>query len=243
MVGILTRAPRVGHGKSRLAAGVGSHAAAVLSRAFLLDVARKLGHDDRWGCALFVEPAEACDEVAALTGIADARPQASGGLGGRLAAAAASLATDGARAVVLLGSDAPLVEDHDVVQAIEALERYDVVFGPATDGGYYAVGLGPAALDGGVGELFSDEIPWSTSRVLEESERVARGLGWSVAHIRPRSDIDTVRDLASLRRELAARPGGAANTRKALRTLDDQQTRTTRSPVIGAMAPRDGLRS
>ena len=240
MVGILTRAPRVGHGKSRLAASVGAHAAAVLSRAFLLDVAQELGHDDRWGCALFVEPADACDEVATLTGITDARPQASGGLGGRLAAAGASLAADGARAVVLLGSDVPLVQRSDVAQAIEALERHDVAFGPATDGGYYAVGLGTAALDGGVGELFSDAIPWSTSTVLEESERVARGLGWSVAHIRPRSDIDTAQDLTSLRQELAARPGGATNTREALCALDEQQTKTKPTAVTSAMAPKDG---
>jgi rSAM/selenodomain-associated transferase 1 len=222
MVGILARVPRVGQGKSRLAASVGAEMAAALSRAFLLDIVRELGHDDRWSCALFVEPPDECDEAAALTGIADARPQSGGSIGSRMAAAASSLADGGARAVVLAGSDVPLLEASDVAQALGTLGRHDMVFGPAGDGGYYLVGLGPAVLETGLGTLFTDAIPWSTSVVLEESERIARGLGWSVAQIRPLSDVDTAHDLASLRRELAARPGTAVHTREALRALDEQ---------------------
>ena len=94
-----------------------------------------------------MEPPEERDEAAALTGIADTHPQPSGSIGTRLAAAAASLATGEARAVVLVGSDAPLLEAGDVAQALATLEQHDTVFGPARDGGYYAVGLGPAALD------------------------------------------------------------------------------------------------
>lgn len=224
-VGILTRVPRVGRGKSRLSATVGAETAAALSRAFLLDIVGELGHDDRWACALFVDPPEARDEAAALTGIADTRPQPSGSIGTRMAAAAVSLAAGGARAVVLVGSDAPLLEAGDVAQALGALGRHDTVFGPARDGGYYAVGLGPAALDTRLEALFGDAIAWSTNTVLQESERVARDLGWSVARIRPLTDVDTVEDLASLRRELAARPGAAAHTRDVLRALDEQQTR------------------
>ena len=220
MVGILTRAPRVGRGKSRLAAAVGAETAAALSRAFLLDIAHELGHDDRWDCALFVEPPEACDEVVALTGIVDARPQPIGNIGTRMAAAALSLAASGARTVVLVGSDAPLLGAGDIGQSLGMLGRHDIVFGPARDGGYYAVGLGPAAIGTDLEPLFGDEIPWSTKTVLRDSERVARGLGWSVAHTRPHTDVDTVEDLARLRRELAARPGAAAHTRRALRALD-----------------------
>lgn len=219
MVGILTRAPRVGRGKSRLAATVGAETAAGLARAFLLDTARELSHDERWACALFVDPPDACDEVAALTGIFDARPQPGGSIGERLAAAALSLAADGARTVVLVGSDAPVLEAGDVSQVLVALSRHDVAFGPARDGGYYAVGLGPAAIDAGPEPLFGDAIRWSTSTVLRDSERIARDLGWSVAHTRPLTDVDAVEDLAPLRAELAARPGAAPHTRQALRAL------------------------
>ena len=224
MVGILTRVPRVGRGKSRLAAAVGAETAAALSRAFLLDLVRELGHDDRWACALFVDPPEACDEVAALTGIADTRPQPSGSIGTRMAAAALSLAAGGTRAVVLVGSDAPHLEAGDVADLLATLWRQDIVFGPAEDGGYYAVGLGPAVLDTRLEALFGDEIPWSTNTVLRNSEQVAHGLGWSVARIRPLTDVDTVQDLASLRRELAARPEVADHTRDVLRVLEAQQT-------------------
>jgi hypothetical protein len=183
-----------------------------------------------------VEPPEACDEAAALTGIADTRPQPGGSIGTRLAAAAASLAAGGATAVVLVGSDAPLLEAGDVAQALETLRRHDIVFGPARDGGYYAVGLGPAALDTGLETLFGDAIPWSTDTVLRESERVARGLGWSVGHTRLLDDVDTAQDLANLRRELAARPGAAAHTRDVLGALDGRRDEAGR--VDHRMAPR-----
>ncbi|MBT8487370.1 MAG: DUF2064 domain-containing protein, partial [Gemmatimonadetes bacterium] len=81
------------------------------------------------------------------------------------------------------------------------LRDHDVVVGPATDGGYYLVGLTRPSP-----ELFAG-IEWSTPRVLPQTlERIAaRGL--TVALLTAKSDVDTADDLTeSLRTGV---PGGA----------------------------------
>src|SRR5262249_35390728 len=70
-----------------------------------------------------------------------------------------------------------------------ALDDYDVVLGPAHDGGYYLMGLNrhrPA--------LFED-IPWSTPSVLASTAERAGALGLSVHHLAPLRDVDTIEDL------------------------------------------------
>ncbi len=73
----------------------------------------------------------------------------------------------GAGQVVIIGSDClDLTTDH-LEQAFTALETVDVVLGPATDGGYYLLGMNtlhPA--------VFVDNMPWSQSTLLEQTEAV-----------------------------------------------------------------------
>lgn len=69
--------------------------------------------------------------------------------------------------VLFFGSDTPDLDKCHVEQAIAALQDYDVVVGPAEDGGYYCIGL-----NGAYHFLFED-IPWSTELVFSETiERV-----------------------------------------------------------------------
>ncbi|MEE8422641.1 MAG: TIGR04282 family arsenosugar biosynthesis glycosyltransferase, partial [Dehalococcoidia bacterium] len=142
-VALMSRAPRTGATKSRLAEAVGAEAAAALARAFLLDAAEAVRAGD-WHAAVFVEPAEAVEEVAALTGIEDARPQAAGDLGGRMLAAVDELAGDGYGPVIVVGSDIPMMSAQHIEEAfaaLGALDGCDIVFGPAEDGGYYLVAM------------------------------------------------------------------------------------------------------
>ena len=92
-------------------------------------------------------------------------PQAPGDLGARLTAAFAAAFAGGARRVVAIGADAPLLGPGLVRRALRALRRRDAVIGPAADGGYYLVGLGkevPGVFEG---------ISWSTPSVLGETLR------------------------------------------------------------------------
>ncbi len=198
-VALMTRAPRPGEGKSRLAAAVGEEAAARLAGAFLLDAAAAVTGGGDWHPTLFVEPADAVPELAALTGIEDARPQASGDIGLRMLAVAAELERERYAPIVIVDSDVPTLAPHHPRDALGVLRRRDVVFGPAEDGGYYLVAMWRAQP-----ALFTDAgIEWGGSEVLLRLERVARLAGLSSGRIAPERDIDTAADLERLRERIA----------------------------------------
>lgn len=70
---------------------------------------------------------------------------------------------DGSSATVGIGTDCPSLSPEVLAAAFEALQGCPVVFGLATDGGYYLVGLTQL-----VPELFHG-IAWGTETVLERS--------------------------------------------------------------------------
>ena len=87
-------------------------------------------------------------------------PQARGDLGARLESAFAAAFADGATAVLAMGTDCPGLTTDRLRAALAALAASDLVLGPATDGGYYLIGLARPAP-----ELFAG-VPWGTERVL-----------------------------------------------------------------------------
>jgi len=89
---------------------------------------------------------------------------------------------------ILIGSDIAGLNPRILEEAFELLKDHDLVFGPANDGGYYLVGCKKNHP-----EIF-DNIPWSTSRVLEVSLEIAANLDLSVALLPPLNDIDYIED-------------------------------------------------
>lgn len=94
----------------------------------------------------------------------------------------------GAERVAVIGSDCPYVLVEDAEQAWRVLDKHDVVFGPANDGGYWLVAA--KQLHAG---LFAG-IDWGSASVLEQSLARARNLGLKTALLRQLSDVDTERD-------------------------------------------------
>ena len=200
-VGVLTRYPERGVGKTRLATVVGEEHAHRLARAMLLDVCEAVRGAALCHATVFVEPADAIDATAELTAIPDARAQSRGGIGARMLEAARSLAGDGFRPIILVGSDLPLLDSARIHHALRALRRADVVFGPASDGGYYLVGMQRA-----LPALFEDrEIEWGGPRVLEASIAAAERAGLDYGLLPESFDVDTGEDLERLREEFARR--------------------------------------
>jgi uncharacterized protein len=89
---------------------------------------------------------------------------------------------------ILIGSDIAGLNLKILGEAFELLEDHDLVFGPANDGGYYLVGCKKNHAG-----IF-DNIPWSTSKVLEISLQKAANLGLKVALLPPLNDIDYIED-------------------------------------------------
>jgi rSAM/selenodomain-associated transferase 1 len=194
VLAVFVKAPLVGTVKTRLGAAVGHwEATQVYRRVGRLLV--RASAAPYYRTVVWYTPARRGRAVRAwLRGpwVSSFRPQVNGDLGRRLRAAFASHFAEGAASVVVIGSDCPGVGRRVIVQAFHALERCDVVLGPALDGGYYLIGLtGPRP------SLF-DAIPWSSARVLAETEARARTLSLSTSRLAPLRDVDTLTDARAL---------------------------------------------
>ena len=115
--------------------------------------------------------------------------QEEGDLGARMfSAIKRSLRRDSGK-VVLTGTDIQgQVSDH-IKAAFNALNAKDVVIGPATDGGYWLVGMkNPCNIFEG--------ISWGEESVLRQTLDLAERKGVSVDLLTPVNDLDTVNDLS-----------------------------------------------
>ena len=110
------------------------------------------------------------------------------GLGDRMEDAfARTFAGDGGPAIII-GTDCPGITTEYLAEAFRALEKHDVVVGPALDGGYTLLGmrrLHPT--------LFRD-VEWSTDRVLPTTLDRAAAAGLTVRQLAPLRDVDHEED-------------------------------------------------
>jgi rSAM/selenodomain-associated transferase 1 len=130
----------------------------------------------------------------------DVVDQVGDGLGARLAAAVATcFRAEPAEPVVLIGMDTPQVRPGLLVEAGRRLAAgADAVLGPATDGGYWLIGLArpvPGAFAG---------VPMSTAATGAVQRARLDALGCRTAVIDRLTDVD---DAASARRVARAVPG------------------------------------
>ena len=188
---IFLKAPRLGEVKTRLAKALGRERARDAYRQLvdtLLRNLRKLPDVE-----LCYTPADAKDEITPwLQPGWTAVPQTTGDLGARL--------TDAFnRGAVIIGSDCPYVTAKDIREAFEALRTCDLVVGPATDGGYWLIGLRQPQPS-----LFTN-IPWSTENVLAETLARAKTAGLKIHLLRLLADIDTAEDWETFQSTATAR--------------------------------------
>ena len=193
---VFGREPIPGRVKTRLAAGVGEEAAALIYAELLahaLGVAASVEADVVLALAepparSFRPPLEVAIEV-----------QCSGDLGRRLSATFERRFAEGYRRVAVIGSDCPSLAPRHLDGALMALAERPVVLGPAADGGYWLVGARPP-----LAEMFTD-IPWSTDGVLRATRARLRRLGLDWLELEELADLDTEADLE----QAVAAPGGS----------------------------------
>ncbi|MCQ4188795.1 TIGR04282 family arsenosugar biosynthesis glycosyltransferase [Methylocystis suflitae] len=151
----------------------------------LTQTLQRLGADPRWITWLAVTP----DRSGPWPPRFGVLPQGKGDLGERMARVAKALP---AGPVLIMGSDVPRVTIVEVAGAFRALRNHDAVFGPAADGGYWAVGFRrrPRFVD-----PFRD-VRWSTEHALSDS--LANLAGASVAMLNMHEDVDDAASLARL---------------------------------------------
>jgi rSAM/selenodomain-associated transferase 1 len=96
--------------------------------------------------------------------------------------------------VLVIASDCPDIPKKILQEARLALERYSVVIGPSTDGGYYLIGFTKQ----GFSPQTFEAVTWSTNKVFNETMCKLKDQSQSI-HILPEwSDVDTFADLKRL---------------------------------------------
>ncbi len=197
VLGLFTKWPSPGAVKTRLADGDPDWGALV-ARAFLLDTMHRLAAVDARRLLAFAPADREADFAAITAGRFALTPQADGDLGRRLIAFVDRRLAEGAQAVVVVGADSPTLPVEYVDRAFAALERADVVLGPATDGGYYLVGCGPTR------PPIFDGVAWGAATVLADTTAALADPRWRLSVLPPWYDVDTPDDWTMLCGHLAA---------------------------------------
>lgn len=189
---LFTKFPQPGLVKTRLARDVGADNAAKLQMAFIEDELRMLagiGADVTLCC----DPCRPLSDYERLFGPGFAyRPQQGADLGERMLRALHTTLEETGRKTLLIGSDLPDLPGAHLSQACAALRAAQVCLGPATDGGFYLLGVRePLPAD-----IFKGVV-WSGPRVLEKTLANC-GLKGVIHHLLPAwPDVDTVDDLSA----------------------------------------------
>ncbi len=115
--------------------------------------------------------------------------QGEGDLGKRMMRSLLYAFQKNAEQVVIIGTDCPGVNAEILATAFKQLHAFDLVLGPAVDGGYYLIGMRQL-----FAELFTN-IDWGTSQVFAQTLEIAQKLNLSVFYLPTLADVDRPEDL------------------------------------------------
>ena len=184
---IFTRNPELGKCKTRLAATIGDraaldvyihllrHTAKVCSQIDAVDkyvyYSEHLGDGALWNPSIFTPEVQQGPD-----------------LGKRMKQAFVTAFGRGYEKVVLIGSDLPDLQTEDLRKAFSALDAHEAVIGPASDGGYYLIGLRRL-----IPNLFENK-PWGGDQVLQATLSDLSGI--QVSLLSEKNDVDRYEDIA-----------------------------------------------
>ncbi len=198
---LFTRFPEPGKTKTRLIPHLGAEGAAQLQKEM---TEHTVGQAHRAGARIEVRYAGGSLEKMRdwLGADLDYAEQGEGDLGERMDRAFAEHFERGNERVVIVGSDCPSNGLGNMQAAFVALETADCVIGPASDGGYYLIGLRregvatplPRSRPSATfpSELFQG-IDWGGEHVFEQTKKAASEL--TVAELRQLDDVDRPEDI------------------------------------------------
>ncbi len=235
-LGIFARFPEPGRAKTRLIPALGPEGAARLHEEMVRHTLR-MTDDLKQTRAVMVEVWLAGgdeDRFLALFGARTYRAQAAGDLGDRMACAFRSMLAE-TSAALIIGTDCPALDATLLSEALDELGTHDLVLGPATDGGYYLIGLRAPASG-----LF-EEMPWGTDAVCAETLRRAGGLGLRVHQLRMLDDVDEPRDLTVWEKYRSSEGGPAVAMRPSVSVVIPALNEAARIAATIDSARRDDV--
>ncbi len=189
---IFTRYPEPGKAKTRLMPALSAEAAADLHRQmteYTLAQVKPLQQNCELTVEVWFAGGDRTQMELWLSADLRYQPQPEGNLGDRMRQAFQAAFDRDVDAAIIIGTDCPELTEALLVKAFQALQQTDVVLGPATDGGYYLIGLRQA-----IPELFQ-AITWSTDRVLQQTVTIVEKLNLSFTLLPMLTDVDRPEDL------------------------------------------------
>lgn len=190
---VFTRYPEPGRSKTRLIPALGADGAAELHRRMArhtLQWAERLAETRPVNVRVRFTGAEAAAMAECFGSQFLYEPQGEGDLGQRLERAVREAFPVGCRRVVAVGTDCPNLSEQIVRQAFDHLQDHDLVIGPATDGGYYLIGVSRHC------DSLFQHISWGSDQVLQQTLTAARQANLSIALLPTLADVDRPEDLA-----------------------------------------------
>ncbi|QMW01548.1 TIGR04282 family arsenosugar biosynthesis glycosyltransferase [Spirosoma foliorum] len=177
---VFVKNPIPGQVKTRIARTVGD-ARAVEVYSHLLAYTQQLAHSFANECVVyygdFINPDDGWNQYPKYQ-------QTGADLGERMANAFQEQFATGANKVIIIGSDCLEITPDHINQAIRVLDTVDVVIGPATDGGYYLLGMNQLQAF-----LFRD-MPWSQPELCQLTELAILQHNLTFARLGELTDID-----------------------------------------------------
>jgi uncharacterized protein len=184
---IFARNPALGRVKTRLAKEIGDEKALQVYLK-LLEHTHKVA--DEADCTKHIYYTDNLDEFGLLDYFKFKKfLQHGNDLGDRMMNAVINGMKDGFGRIVIIGSDCIEISSQVIEEAFTALEEKDCVLGPASDGGYYLIGMKE------IHESIFTDKKWSSEDVFLDTmlDMQANNLSYHV--LKTLNDIDTKEDL------------------------------------------------
>jgi hypothetical protein len=193
---VFTRYPQPGKTKTRLIPALGAEGAAQLQRAMTeYTLAQAALLSDAVSVEVWFAGGDRQLMQTWLGSQLAYHPQPDGDLGYRMQEAFEVAFAAGYERVITIGIDCPELSSAVMQRALDVLQSHDLVLGPATDGGYYLIGLSRFIPDLFVG------VDWGTVAVLSQTVAIAQRLGLAIAYLDPLTDVDCPEDLVVWERQ------------------------------------------
>ena len=180
----MAKSPVAGRVKQRLGREIGTVAAIGFYRTCLSHTLRRVEADPRWRSYVAVSP-DGDMRSAVWKLLAPRRTirlaQGGGNLGQRMQRLFCAVPPGPA---IIVGSDIPAISAREIANAFRLLGKADAVFGPASDGGYWLIGLkrSPRLLAPFTG------VRWSSDQALADT--LANLKGRKAAFVATLDDVD-----------------------------------------------------
>jgi uncharacterized protein len=193
---IFVRNVQIGKVKTRLAKTIGDDKALIVYIHLLNRTAEVAAEANAHKAVFYSEYIEEADEF--MVPVFQKYLQNGNDLGDKMKNAFVKAFSRGYQKVVIIGSDCYDLSPSILNDAFEKLNTHDVVMGPATDGGYYLLGMKQ------LHKSFFENKEWSTNNVLVDTLLDVKNEKLTYFLLPTLTDIDTEEDMNEALRKVIA---------------------------------------